>query len=548
MKNLLALLVCILMIASTASADGIEEYVKITVDSPDSVEEYIRISFDSRVEIAKISKLVSISKVEDNILFAYANGKQLQSLANAGYKYEILTHPGLLISPAMTSEKRGITAWDVYPTYEVYDSMMYQFATDYPDLCQIVNAGQSVLGRDILFARISDNVDIEEDEPEVMYTSSMHGNETAGYVMMLRLIDTLLTGYGSDSLITRLIDSCEIWINPLANPDGTYYGGNHTVYGARRYNYYGRDLNRNFPDPKGGQHPDGSTHQAETIVMMDLAAEQSFVLSANMHGGVEVINYPWDTWSRLHPDDDWLIAISRDYADSAQYFSVLGYMDYLNNGITNGYAWYSIEGGRQDYMNFWHGCREITFELSNTYLLPADSMPIFWEWNRVSLFNYLESALYGIRGIVTDSLTGQPLPAVINLPGHDTDSDSSRVFTDPDVGDYHRMLEAGVYDLEVTANGYRTKTITSVVVPVLTSVRVDVMLYPYGYVCGDANGDGICDLGDAGFMINYIFYDGPAPDPIESGDPNDDGSANLGDAGYIINYIFFDGAQPICPE
>ena len=64
------------------------------------------------------------------------------------------------------------------------------------------------------------------------------------------------------------------------------------------------------------------------------------------------------------------------------------------------------------------------------------------------------------------------------------------------------------------------------------------------YICGDANGDGSINLGDAGYIINYIFYDGPAPDPIESGDANSDGSVNLADAGYLINYIFYDGPEP----
>lgn len=68
-------------------------------------------------------------------------------------------------------------------------------------------------------------------------------------------------------------------------------------------------------------------------------------------------------------------------------------------------------------------------------------------------------------------------------------------------------------------------------------------------VPGDANGDGGCNLGDAGFIINYIFYDGPAPTCYAEGDANADGGVNLGDAGFIINYIFYDGPAPTCgPE
>ena len=89
----------------------------------------------------------------------------------------------------------------------------------------------------------------------------------------------------------------EIYITPLANPDGTYHGGNNTVSGAWRGNANGIDLNRNYWDPADGQHPDGEVWQTETIANMNFMAAHHFVISANFHGGAEVVNYPWDTWS-----------------------------------------------------------------------------------------------------------------------------------------------------------------------------------------------------------------------------------------------------------
>jgi len=50
-----------------------------------------------------------------------------------------------------------------------------------------------------------------------MYTSSMHGDELTGYVLMLRLIDSLLSTYGTNPRVTNLVNNFEIWINPLAN-------------------------------------------------------------------------------------------------------------------------------------------------------------------------------------------------------------------------------------------------------------------------------------------------------------------------------------------
>ncbi|MEZ5358007.1 MAG: hypothetical protein R3F48_04190 [Candidatus Zixiibacteriota bacterium] len=67
------------------------------------------------------------------------------------------------------------------------------------------------------------------------------------------------------------------------------------------------------------------------------------------------------------------------------------------------------------------------------------------------------------------------------------------------------------------------------------------------FVCGDANGDISINIGDAVYLVMYIFKGGPAPDPIESGDANCDGSTNIGDAVYIVSYIFKGGPAPCCP-
>ncbi|MCD6330185.1 MAG: succinylglutamate desuccinylase/aspartoacylase family protein, partial [Candidatus Cloacimonetes bacterium] len=314
----------------------------------DAQEIYFSFEISERSELEQLTRIVDIDNVKGNIVYAYGNLNDLTELKNIGYEITELPHPGTLIIPRMAPTLREVRDWDYYPTYDQYIAMMYQFAADYPTICRIVDIGSSVEGRQLLFAVISDNVGTEEDEPEFMYTATMHGDETAGYVLMLRLIDYLLSGYGFDPEVTEMINEIEIWINPLANPDGTYHGGNNTVYGAQRYNANNVDINRNFPDPEDGPHPDGNAWQPETIAMMDIAEANSFIHSANFHGGAEVVNYPWDTWATLHADNDWYYDISRAFADTVHLYSPSTYMNFKDNGVTNGYAWYTISGGRQD--------------------------------------------------------------------------------------------------------------------------------------------------------------------------------------------------------
>ena len=143
-----------------------------------------------------------------------------------------------------------------------------------------------------------------------------------------------------------MVDEIEIYINPLANPDGTYYTGSHSVNGAIRGNAYGINLNRNYPDPEDGPHPDGNDWQTETVHFMNFAEEHNFVLGANFHGGEEVLNYPWDTWAKLAADNAWWVFICREIADTVHEHAPPTYLEGFNNGITNGYQWYSIWGGR----------------------------------------------------------------------------------------------------------------------------------------------------------------------------------------------------------
>jgi PKD repeat protein len=392
-----------------------------------------------------------------------------------GYQYEILPHPSKLLVPEMYNGGKDGYEYDTYPTYDAYIAIMEQFAADYPDICEVFSIGESEEGRELKFVKISDNVSENEAEPRFMYTGTMHGDETAGFTILLELINYLTTNYGTDAEATEMVDNIEIWINPAANPDGTYAGGNNTVFGATRNNANGVNLNRNYPDPEDGPHPDGNAWQAETEAFMALAEDYHFVMSANTHGGAEVINYPWDTWPQLAADDDWWQFVSHEFADTAQANSPSFYMNGFNDGITNGYQWYSIDGGRQDYMNYFHQCREVTMELSDVKLLPENQLENHWNYTRRAMINYLKQVMYGVHGFVTDSITGEPLEGVkVEILGHDIDE--SHVYTGETHGDFYRLLKAGTYDITFSREGCIPKTIEDVEVIDYETTYLDVEL------------------------------------------------------------------------
>jgi hypothetical protein len=402
------------------------------------------------------TSFLSIDRVCCDSVTAYANEKGFLKFLDEKIPYEIIQPPSLRKSAWYPY--RSAKDWhEHYPSYSSYLALMDSFSVTFPGLCNLEEIGSSNKNHKLLVLKISNAPGIHKTKPVVLLSSTIHGDEPLGYYLLLRLIEELLVHYESDDQIRQLVDSVEIWINPLANPDGTYFISDNSVFGSTRFNSKSVDLNRNFPDPVEGDHPDSYDWQIETLAMMNFMKSIPLVLSANFHGGNEVVNYPWDAFIQLHPDDAWYRKISRSYADTAQFYGPPGYMNALDNGITNGYQWYPVHGGRQDYVNYFLHGREVTIELSYDKIPDETSLNDYWNYNRRSFLQYIGQALTGITGKVTDSVSGLPLKAMVSIQEHDRNN--SQVFSDSATGIFYRLAGMGSYAFEIKAEGYTVRKI-----------------------------------------------------------------------------------------
>jgi len=354
-----------------------------------------------------------------------------------------------------------------YHDYGELTTRLQTLADEHPDLCRLYSAGQSVQGRELWVLKITDNPDQEEDEPEVKYVSTMHGDEPVGTEMLLNLAELLLTQYGSDPQISQLVDELEIHLLPLMNPDGNALG--------QRYNAHNVDLNRHFPDPYTDPVNSPEGREPEIQAVMNWTAAHSFVLSANFHTGALVVNYPYDNNEdgasvyTAAPDDQLFIQMSESYS----VHNTPMWNGDFPHGITNGADWYAISGGMQDWNYVWMGDMEVTIELNNVKWHDESQLPALWDDNREALLSYLENALTGIRGIITDAVSGAPLGATVQLEGVD-----SYTYADPQVGDYHRICRAGTYTLLVSCEGYEPASVPGINVTDGGAVVVNVALNP----------------------------------------------------------------------
>lgn len=261
-------------------------------------------------------------------------------------------------------------------------SILDDFAANYPSICSSrVSLGQSHQGRDIWMVKISDNVGVDENEPEVLYDALHHAREPLSMETTLLFMEQLLQGYGVDPELTYIVDNRELYFVPVVNPDGYEYNRQIAPNGGgmwrknRRNNggSFGVDLNRNYSDfwglPGASSTPSSSTYRGpsafsepETAALRDFAATRSFVQVVSTHSFTDVLLTPYG-WTTQNPSNNsdyqrvGAIATEQTGID-VEPFSVG--LNYLGSGTaqdfhheTHGALSWTPELGRSSEGGFW---------------------------------------------------------------------------------------------------------------------------------------------------------------------------------------------------
>eukprot|EP00301_Raphidiophrys_heterophryoidea_P003016 c11381_g1_i3.p1 GENE.c11381_g1_i3~~c11381_g1_i3.p1 ORF type:complete len:611 (-),score=160.77 c11381_g1_i3:110-1942(-) len=317
--------------------------------------------------------------------------------------------------------------------------------------------GKSVQGREIWGVRITDNPDVQEDEPEFLYVGNIHGDEPVGREVLIHMIQFICDEYesGSNQYITTLVESTDMYIFPAINPDG--------FFAQQRENARYIDLNRNFPD----QFVGGSATQPESLAIKAFVDSRFFSLGANLHGGSMVCNYPWDgTYNHQNlrmsysPDQDLFVHLCKSYSEAHPTMRVLGPFP---DGITNGAKWYYLYNGFQDYSYSQRSMLHVTLELSNIKFVAESKLQAEWNNNKEAVFRYAEQVHRGVRGRVTCVCGNSDSPAAARIqftplspPPYTLEPGAMDLLTahsDPEYGDFHRVLLPGTYMMNVSIVG-----------------------------------------------------------------------------------------------
>jgi PKD repeat protein len=355
---------------------------------------------------------------------------------------------------------------DHYLTHDEMTTFLYDLEAAYPTLMSVTVLGESVEGRELFEVKISDNVAVNEAEPAFYYEGTIHGDEIAGYSLALLTIEWLLENYGTDPTITALVNTREIFFEPLTNPDGNV---DVAGWGRSRYNANGVDMNRNWGymwDPNASPYPGAQVHSEPEVVAVSesWSGVQPYAMQISGHGGAVMFLYPWG-YRFQNPEP----IAEFDYLGSQYIYP--GYCtdpDMDVYGVTS-FSLYQAQGIAPDEALGSHGALGITFELSydkecawsKSYDIFVDHQPgLIWLWQEIG---------NGLHGLVTDADTGDPVQAIVDVDG------KWFTFSDWEVGDYHKYLRAGTYTVRVQANGYEPfETTANIVNGTPTTLNIEL--------------------------------------------------------------------------
>ena len=325
------------------------------------------------------------------------------------------------------------------------DNLQDSLSTHFPSICKKVSIGTSVTGYDIVAMKFSDNVNVDENEPEVLLTFCIHGDEYNPEQVAMKLARQFCLKYNDDPQITNLLNTREIWIIAVVNPDGLRGIGG--IFPRTRINANGVDLNRNLGymwNPEFGYDDNPAPYsEPESKVLRDFVLSRNFNVMIDYHSGLQGIIYPWYYKTDNCPDYSEIRYLAEQYDVTSGYpegeFAVTSGADlYVTNGALVEFAYGSlgIHAFAVELQNYnksnWNDCELLTI-------------------NKPSILMMIQKAGEGIGGKVTDANTGLPIQAKIELEGRVPS------YNGKEHGDYHRFLLAGNYSITASASGYNSQ-------------------------------------------------------------------------------------------
>ncbi len=300
---LFACLAIVCLAGAAFAADDHHALVQLRLDRQPGAEEFLRANTGS------LDIVFHKPGVEAHIA---AQPAELELLRQAGYKVTVLQAD---MEAASVYPDKGV-GFGLYHTLSESVAFVDSLRMLHPNIIgEKFSIGQTHQSRDIWAFKVSDNPDVDEDEPEILIEAMHHAREIMAGEFVIMFAEYLAQNYGVDPEITWLVDNRELYLIPMMNPDGVYYNESIAPDGGgmwrknRRYidiSTYGVDINRNYPyqwaydDYGSSPTPSSDTYRGpsagsepETQALMNFFATHDIRTHDSIHTYSNLLLYPW---------------------------------------------------------------------------------------------------------------------------------------------------------------------------------------------------------------------------------------------------------------
>ena len=380
--------------------------------TPVADHKLVGVSIEDRAQLDKLSDLgLDIWEARNGYAIVYATAEEMGVMGLFGIEYDVVVDD-------MEAHLARMEALDGRAEYhDLADVEAGLAVMAESNVAELFDVGDSIEGRDILALKISDNPGIDEGEPKILFVGCHHAREWISVEVPYLIADYLVNNYGVDPAVTAAIEAAEIWILPVANPDGFDYTWNGNRYWRKnRRSPYGVDLNRNYGYMWGGpgssSSPSSETYRGEapfsepeTQAIRDLIADGGFTFIMSYHSYGNMVLYPWGYTSASAPAR----ARMGDIAETME-----GMMDAVGQSYIYGPTYstiYTVSGDTTDWFLGEHNRMAMTIELrGNDFVLPSSEIIPCFEEN-------LPAAMHLIGLTATDSDADGVVDMEDNCPG-----------------------------------------------------------------------------------------------------------------------------------
>jgi len=308
----------------------------------------------------------------------------------------------VLINPISSSEPLEKTLDETYYTYDQLTDLLSQLENSYPDTFSYSSLGKTYQDRDIWLVKISDNVTIEEDEPEILFTGGVHGDEKQGYQVVIYTLKAIAENYSNINVnstftnrIRNIVNNTQLFFMPMVNPDGCEAGTrknlrqNDCLFGKTLFK--GVDINRNsgykwelldenpFEYRRSGFPPviekinikyphfdfksmvgEGCYRgpypfsEPESQSIKSVVENHSFTISIDYHSAADMVGYGW-AWNGSYP-----------IKNETTYSSIADNISGITGYTAKRGSLYPILGTIRDWMYAEHDVFSLCIELPHT--------------------------------------------------------------------------------------------------------------------------------------------------------------------------------------